>query len=215
MSSSFQPGGDYDGIAFTSLDSRGQDATGAYFIGCEFSASHFADARLERARLVETRFSAITANELHLGGATLHEVQFEHARIGALSAFDADLTRVRLVGGKYDYLNLAGSRIKDVLLRGCVVGEMDLSDASVKQLTLQDTRVDRLRLTRARLEGADLRGADCAAFEGLDGLSGAILTPHQLFSLAPALAAKMGIIVREPDEGAKQRGPTCVRPEDC
>ncbi len=106
----------------------------------------------------------------------------------------SDLTRVRLRGGKVDYLNLRAATLTDVHLDDVVVGELDLGGASATRLRV-DGALGRLDVTGADLRDVDLRGADLRAPTGLAGLAGAVVSPAQLLELAPALADHVGLRV--------------------
>jgi hypothetical protein len=58
--------------------------------------------------------------------------------------------------------------------------------------------VERIRLGRATLKRADLRGATLLDLaDGYESLRGAVISTGQLLELAPALAATIGITVKD------------------
>lgn len=191
-----EPEGDLELLEISDVDLAGQDARHARFDECLLRAVGLDGVRLDHAHLLDTRFEACHAGELHLVGATLTRVDLEGCRLGAVQAYDVEAAHLTLRGGKVDYLNLRGARLTDVLLEGCVLGELDLGGAEVRRLVVRDCRVGRLDVTRASLTDVDLRGADLAAVDGLAGLRGATISEEQLVELAPALAAHVGLTVR-------------------
>ncbi len=63
------------------------------------------------------------AVSLDLSDATVRDSLVDRPRIGALAASGVTWTRVRVRGGKVDFLVLDGARLRDVAFEGCVIGE--------------------------------------------------------------------------------------------
>ena len=114
-----------------------------------------------------------------------------------MTAYGAQLTRVRISGGKLDYVNLRDGTLTDVVIEDCVIGELDLVGARLTRVVLAGCRVGRLDVTRATLDRVDLRGAELTALRGLASLRGATITPEQLTDLAPHFAEHLGLTVAD------------------
>ena len=148
------------------------------------------------ARLVDTSWSRVRADELSLARTTWWDGTLTDCRLGAVQAYGSSWTRVTVHGGKVDYLNLRESELVDVVLDGCVVDELALGGATVRRLVLRGSTVRRLDVTAARLVDVDLRGlSGLQHIEGVAGLAGATITGDLLLELAPALAEQLGIQV--------------------
>ena len=188
-------GGDYDRLRFDGVDLSGQHAEDARFIECAFVSCDLDGAHLDHSLVLDTTVTAAIAGTLALPDATLQDVTLSDCRVGALVAHGSRVTRVVVRGGKFDYVNLRGSRLDDVRLVGCVIGALDLAGATVTRLVVQDCRVDQLDLTSATMTATDLRGAELSTLTGLAGLAGTTISREQLHALAPALAAHLRITV--------------------
>ena len=92
-------------------------------------------------------------------------------------------------GGKVDFLNLRGARLKDVAFVDCVVVELDLQEATVDGLTFEGCTLVEPTFGRGTYAGLDLSGATLRSPRGLAGLRGAILSRGQVIDLADAFAA--------------------------
>lgn len=191
-----EPGGDYDGLTIAEVPAGARDATGARLLDCTFEATVLDGARFEHARLVDTAWHAVRADSLHASSATWQDGTWDGVRLGAVQSPGARWTRVRVVGGKIDYLNLRDATLDDVVLDGVVVDELDLARVRARRLVLHDCRVRRLDVTGATLADADLRGIrDLERLDGVAGLAGATISAEQLVELAGALAEHVGLRV--------------------
>ena len=187
--------GDHDRLELRGVDLAGCDADDARFSECALVDCRLDDAAWRRASLAECRFEGLGATAWDLTGATLRTVVLDGCRVGALTAVNGRWDQVQVTGGKLDLVSLRGARLADVTLAGVRVGELDLGGATVHRLALPGTRVDRVRVTGATLADLDLSGADLSALDGLESIRGTTLSRAQLLSLAPALAAHLGVEV--------------------
>lgn len=130
----------------------------------------------------------MTAGESAWRGVTL-----ARCRLGALDLHGSRLTMVTVMGGKFDFVNLRASRLRDVLLRDCAIGELDLGGARFERVALPGCTVDRLQLHDTTLTDVDLRDTRIGEVHGIQHLRGATLRAGQLVQLAPAMAAHLGI----------------------
>jgi uncharacterized protein YjbI with pentapeptide repeats len=105
-------------------------------------------------------------------------------------------TSVRVRGGKFDFLNLAGAKLTDVVFEGCVIGTLDLGDAEVRSLRCEGTTIDELDVPGARLADVDLSGATLRLVRGIGNLRGTTISAGQLVDLAPLFAEHLGLKVR-------------------
>ena len=188
------PEGDCDGLDLADLDLSGRVAERVRLVDCRVTRCRLDGAVLRRARVTGCAWDGVTATDLDAARSTWLDVDLAGCRVGALVLPGSDLARVRLRGGKVDYLNLRAATLTDVRLDDVVVGELDLGGATATRLRV-DGGVGRLDVTGAVLRDVDLRGADLRALTGLGGLAGAVVSTGQLTSLAPALADHVGLRV--------------------
>lgn len=185
----------YEGIEFPPGSFAGSDGRHAEFVDCLLAPGDADGVRLAGARLQGCRWTAPRAAAFDARGARLDNCQIDEPRFGAADLHGAVLDRVAVGGGKIDYLNLRGARLADVQITGTVIGELDMTDSSVRRLRLADVRLGRISVRHAALRFVDLRGAELAEVDSLPDLRGATINDRQLYDLAPALAAHLGIEV--------------------
>jgi uncharacterized protein YjbI with pentapeptide repeats len=184
-----------DAELFERADLDGVDLEGATFSECRFESPVLNRTRLRGARFVESVLVEPFAPELLAPRTTWRNVVVERPRWGSAELFDSELRRVRLEGGKIDYLNLRSSTLEDVVFDGCAISELDLGGVTATRVSLVDCRIGTLDVTGARLSSFDLRGATFDAVNGIAGLRGAVVDEFQVTLLAPLFAAELGLVV--------------------
>lgn len=191
-----EPDGDYDGLRFEERDLVGQDGGGARFMDCALSGCALDEVRLHRARLLDSVLTGIRGVGTDLSEATLRDVELVDARLGGVRAHGSGWERVVVRGGKIDYLNLRGARLKDVVFEDCVLVEPDLGGARLERVEFAGCVLKGVDLSGATLTDVDLRGAaQLEIARGVDRLAGAVISTAQLLDLAPVLAGELGIRV--------------------
>lgn len=191
-----EPDGDYDGLEFADLDLAGQEGVGARFMDCAVRRCVLDEAGLAKARFLDSVLEGVRGVGTDLSGASLRDVEMVDARLGGVQLHGAALERVVVRGGKIDYLNLRQARLKDVVFEGCVLVEPDFSGAALERVEFRECVLRGADFGGARMAEVDLRGADVLEIvRGVEALAGAVISPAQLFDLAPALAAQLGVRV--------------------
>lgn len=196
----------YDTVHFDGLTLGEQDAGGAVFLECAITDTVLEGGSLRRARFNEVwlqgdRFVGASAAETNW-----MDVTADSCVLAGVEAFGAMLRRVVFRRCKFDSVNLRAARLHEVVFEDCVLRDVDLGGARLRDVSFPGTALERLRLGRAELDATDLRGAtrlDLA--DGHDSLRGAVIGSAQLLDLAPALAAALGIVVRDGEDERPRR----------
>ncbi|GHI88299.1 pentapeptide repeat-containing protein [Streptomyces xanthophaeus] len=191
-----EPDGDYDGLEFADLDWAGQEGVGARFMDCAVRRCALDEAGLAKARIMDSVLEGVRGVGTDLSGASLRDVEVLDARLGGVQLHGAVLERVVVRGGKIDYLNLRKARLKDVVFEGCVLVEPDFAGAVLERVEFRDCGLRGVDFSGVRMADVDLRGVSVLEItRGVEALAGAVISPGQLFELAPALAAQLGVRV--------------------
>ncbi|MFD8414137.1 MULTISPECIES: pentapeptide repeat-containing protein [unclassified Streptomyces] len=191
-----EPDGDYDGLELADLDLSGQEGVGARFMDCAVRRCTLDEAGLANARILDSLLEGVRGVGTDLAGASLRDVELVDARLGGTALHGAVLERVEFRGGKIDYLNLRQARLRDVVFEECVLVEPDFAGAVLERVEFRGCVLRGADVSGARMTDVDLRGAAELDFaRGVEALAGAAVTPAQLLSLAPALAAHLGLRV--------------------
>ena len=193
--SSLAARGYYEGQRFTGIDATDHSLSGATFSECEVIDGNADGADLQGVRLVQTRLTRLNAAVLSARRTTWRDAEILASRLGAVEWYDSEVSRLVVAESKLDWVNWRSSQLQDVLFRACTVGELDLTGATVTRMAFEDTTLDRLVLTGCRAQHLDLRGAEIGTIEGIEGLRGTVLSGFQVATLAPLLAAHLGITI--------------------
>ncbi|WP_053387847.1 pentapeptide repeat-containing protein [Leucobacter japonicus] len=187
------PRGVYELQRFDTVDISGLSLAGAQFTECAFEAVQAHEADLQSTRFIDSRFEHLTAPVLSMRRTTWKGVELSTSRLGAVEAYDAEFSRVRIDGSKLGWLNFRAAKLHDVQFVNCHIDELDLEGAELVRVAFDNCTVDKLVLTGARSQHLDLRGLDFASIAGIDGLRGARISTHQATDLLDIFASQLGI----------------------
>jgi uncharacterized protein YjbI with pentapeptide repeats len=192
-----EPDGAYDEMRFTGSALVGADAAGARFLDCRFDGADLTEAHLKDTRWTDCRLDRVRGVGTELAEATLQDCEIVEPRLGAIAAYGSSWRRVTARGGKIDYLNLRGARLRDVRFEDCVLLEPDFADATLTDVAFDGCVLTAAQWSKATLSKVDLSGARLVAPQGLTSLRGATISRVQLLELADAFADQLGIRVRD------------------
>jgi uncharacterized protein YjbI with pentapeptide repeats len=142
---------------------------------CDFSACDFSEAVWHRVTLIGCRGSSV-----ELAGARLRHVTFSDCRI--------------------DEANLRLAQLRDVTFAECGLAASLWNHASLEGVRFPDCDLRNADFSNVRVEDTDLRRARLDGLQGAGSLRGATIGVDQLVTLAPAIAAALGLHVRPEDE---------------
>lgn len=183
----------FERMRYSDADLSGRNLAGVTLSECELSGVSIDDADFTSARMVDTRIEHVHAPRFSASRSTLHNVQIDSSRIGAMDLYDSGLRSVMVTDSKISLINLRAGNLRDVLFRGCIIDELDLAEANLTRVAFEDCRVGELDVNRATLAHVDFRGLEIGIIRNLDGLRGSTMTGHQAVSLSSLFAAHLGI----------------------
>ena len=186
-------------LALVEADLSGGDLSALTLLSCRFSEVFANDTDLAAARLVDCRLERLSATYLHSPRSTWRTVELIDSRIGAWELYDADVESLLIEDCRLGFTNLAGTTVRDVLIRATRIDELDLSSVDAQRVRFEDCRVDTLRLHGGSLRDVDLRGLEMRVVSGVGSLAGATVNGQQLSELAPLLAQHLGLRVTDRD----------------
>ena len=180
-------------------DLSGGDLSALTLLNCRFSEVFANDTDLAAARLVDCRLERLSATYLHSPRSTWRTVELIDSRIGAWELYDADVESLLIEDCRLGFTNLAGTTVRDLLIRATRIDELDLSGIDAQRVHFEDCRVGTLRLHGGSLRDVDLRGLEMRTVSGVGSLAGATVSSGQLSELAPLLAQHLGLRVTDQD----------------
>ena len=145
-------------LQLVEADLSGADLPALSLLSCRFSEVFADDTDLTAARLVDCRLERLSSTYLHSPRSTWRAVELTGSRIGAGEIYDADLESVLIEDCRLGFANLAGTTLRDILIRSTRIDELDLSGIEAERVRFEDCRVGTLRLRGGSLSDVDLRG---------------------------------------------------------
>ena len=186
-------------LRLAEADLSGAGLSAISLLSCRFSEVFADDTDLTAARLVDCRLERLSSTYLHSPRSTWRAVELTGSRIGAWEIYDADLESVLIEDCRLGFANLAGTVLRDILIRSTRIDELDLSGIEAERVRFEDCQVGTLRLRGGSLSDVDLRGLEMRVVSGVDSLGGATVSGEQLTELAPLLAQHLGLRVEDQD----------------
>lgn len=186
-------------LELVEADLSGGDLSALTLLSCRFSEVFANDTDLAAARLVDCRLERLSATYLHSPRSTWRTVELVDSRIGAWELYDADVESLLMENCRLGFVNLAGTALRDVLIRATRIDELDLSGIDAQRVRFEDCRVGTLRLHGGGLSDVDLRGLEMRVVSGVGSLAGATINSQQLSELAPLLAQHLELRVTDRD----------------
>ena len=186
-------------LELVEADLSGGDLSAISLLSCRFSEVFANDTDLAAARLVDCRLERLSATYLHSPRSTWRTVELIDSRIGAWELYDADVESLLIEDCRLGFTNLAGTTVRDLLIRATRIDELDLSGIDAQRVHFEDCRVGTLRLHGGSLRDVDLRGLEMRTVSGVGSLAGVTVSSGQLSELAPLLAQHLGLRVTDQD----------------
>lgn len=186
-------------LELVEADLSGGDLSALTLLSCRFSEVFANDTDLAAARLVDCRLERLSATYLHSPRSTWRTVELIDSRIGAWELYDADVESLLIEDCRLGFTNLAGTTVRDLLIRATRIDELDLSGIDAQRVHFEDCRVGTLRLHGGSLRDVDLRGLEMRTVSGVGSLAGVTVSSGQLSELAPLLAQHLGLRVTDQD----------------
>ena len=197
MATSLEPDGTYDEETFSGTDLVRADAGGARFLDCRLEEADLTEAHLKDSRWTDCHLDRVRGVGTELVEASLLDCTLVEPRLGAVAAYGSSWRRVTVRGGKIDYLNLRGARLREVRFEDCVLLEPDFADATLNDVSFDGCVITGSQWNQAKLTKVDLSSARLLAPQGLTSLRGATISRMQLIELADAFADQLGIRIRD------------------
>ena len=186
-------------LELVEADLSGGDLSALTLLSCRFSEVFANDTDLAAARLVDCRLERLSATYLHSPRSTWRTVELVDSRIGAWELYDADVESLLMEDCRLGFTNLAGTTVRDLLIRATQIDELDLSGIDAQRVRFEDCQVGTLRLHGGSLSDVDLRGLEMRTVSGVGSLAGATVSSGQLTELAPLLAQHLRLRVEDQD----------------
>jgi uncharacterized protein YjbI with pentapeptide repeats len=189
-----------DGVRLDGADLSGVSVAQVRMLECALVDCTADTAELPGVTAVDVYVGDLNAQTLSFREGDWRDATWADMRVGALLADGGELTDVTIRDSRIDLLSLRGTRIRRLTLSNCRVDTLDVSMATIEDLAVIGGSVGELFSGGARMARVDVSDTALGAVGHPGSLRGLVLSSEQVDDIAPALAAHLGIKVRDSTE---------------
>jgi uncharacterized protein YjbI with pentapeptide repeats len=164
----------------------------AHLIDVELGAS-----KLRGLRLLDVLGERIDAANGDWGGGEMRRVRLTGCRLTGLNLAESKIEEVLFRSCKLDYANFRHGKLARVSFEDCEMTGADFQGAAITASRFSGCRLVESDFSRSELSDVDLRGCELAPAGSVLGLAGATIDELQLMELARPLARECGMTVEE------------------
>jgi len=186
-----------DGVRLDGADLSGVSVAQVRMLECALVDCTADSAELPGVTRVDVYVGGLKAETLSFKGSDWRDATWAEMRVGALLVDGGELTDVTIRDSRIDLESLRGTRIRRLTLSNCRVDTLDVSMATIDDLAVVGGSVGELLSDGARMARLDVSDTALGAIGHPASLRGLVLSKAQIDDIAPALAAHLGIEVRD------------------
>jgi uncharacterized protein YjbI with pentapeptide repeats len=162
----------------------------------KFEQVRVLNAELKNASLLDVHFDKSDFSSVKLASLSAHRTVFSHCRLSGLQIYESNLKDVTFLDCKLDLSNFRFSKLERVEFVDCVLSEADFSNCKFSSVVFTRCDLVKADFSLATIKSLDLRSSNIAGLNGLLKLNGATISNTQLITIAPNLAAEIGLLVK-------------------
>jgi uncharacterized protein YjbI with pentapeptide repeats len=154
-------------------------------------------AKLDGLDLENGSITGCSLANLRSQSCTFDRVVLEACRLTGSMLVEPRLIDVVFRGCPVDLSSFRFGRFNRVCFEGCRLTEVDLQGVTATSCTFMNCDLTGAQLSQGNFSGSAFRGCRLAGVNGLEALKGAQMAWEDVMELATALAASLGIDVRD------------------
>lgn len=180
----------------------------------------YADASGLKAKnlsLDEAMLEKVLLTEARLEKLSLTDTELRACDLSAAGCSESSLIRAYIVGGRMTGVDFSRSTIKDVIFEDCKLDmanfrfakltrvqfincqltETDFQAAELTDVEFQTSHLDKVEFGQCKIKNVDARSSELLDIRGWQYLRGLKIDSTQLVTIAPQLAAGLGIKIED------------------
>lgn len=181
-----------DGIEFADIEAEKVEFK--QFVLTEVGLS---GAKLDRLDLEDGSIIGCDLANLRAQSASLERVVIEASRLTGAVLVEPRLIDVVFREAPLELASFRYGRLDRVRFDACRLAEADFQGVTARACTFIDCDLTGAQLSQGNFAGSAFRGCQLAGVHGLEALKGAQMAWEDVMELATALAASLGIDIRE------------------
>lgn len=124
-------------------------------------------------------------------------IEFISCRMSGVQMYESTLKEVIFKDTKLDLANFRFSKLKNVVFEDCILDEADFAGVEFNNIKFINCELDRVDFSNTKIVKLDLRTSNLLNIKGISSLKGAIISPTQLITISPQIAAEIGLTVKD------------------
>lgn len=177
--------------SFADLNSKGLSIKDS-----KFEQVRVLTSDLKNVSLLDVLFDKSDFSAVKLAGLSAHRTVFSHSRLSGIQMYESGFKDVTFSDCKLDLSNFRFSKLERVEFVDCVLSEADFSNCEFSMVAFTRCNLERADFSLAKVKSLDLRSSSIEGIHGLASLKGTSISSAQLITIAPSLAAEIGLIVQ-------------------
>ena len=195
--------------SFLEVELSGDSWPGVEAKDVSFKASRLANvdlsgAVLERLWLSHCELSGCDLANLQATAARVQKARIADSRMTGIAFAEATLSDVTFRGCRIDLAAFGFAQLERVTFADCVLAQSDFLETRLEHVRFHDCDLTGADFRGARLQACELRRCNLSGIEHVSGLRGASLEWPSIVELAGVWAAELGIGVLDRDEAGEQ-----------
>ncbi|HSW65594.1 MAG TPA: pentapeptide repeat-containing protein [Bacillota bacterium] len=154
-------------------------------------------ARLQRLRASDTEFDGCDLSAADCSESSFIRTRLSRGRMTGVILSNALNKDVTFLGCKLDMANFRFAKFTRVQFIDCSLVDADFTSAELEHTTFAGCTIERTVFHHCKVRQVDLRGAQLVSLSGWQYLKGATLDDAQLMSVAPQIAAELGLHIAD------------------
>lgn len=155
----------------------------------------FMQADLDKIQMMDVTLQSSDTSAAKCTDGSLIRVLFMKSRMNGLNMSKSTLRDVTFKDCQLSMANFRFTKFLRVRFESCTLAEADFMGAELNQVEFSDCTIDRTVFDQVRVKGMDLRSSTVISLSGWNSLRGATIDSVQLATIAPQIAAELGIRV--------------------
>lgn len=181
----------------SNLDYTELKAKNASFEESVIERSHFVAAKLEKLSFMDVEAKASDFSAALCSDSSLVRVHFIGCRMIGVDFNRSVIKDVIFKDCKLDMANFRFAKLTRVRFMKCTFIDADFQAAEIREVAFDNCHLEKVEFGQCKIKQVDVRGSQLYDIKGWQSLRGLIINSTQLVTIAPQLAAELGLIIEE------------------
>jgi uncharacterized protein YjbI with pentapeptide repeats len=190
------PGGHLESLKVTGCELAGIIAKALSIDGVVFENCEISSSKLHKSTLGDVELINCLLFGTDFDGSGWLRIALTGGMSSGLVVTDSTLQDVSFRSAKLNLANFRMSRLRRVEFRNCDLSDADFQGSDLKNVVFKNCNLAGVEFSGCKAERVDLRNSNISTIRGVNSLKGATISTEQMMSIAPVMAAELGLDVQ-------------------